>query len=447
MLRLRSFAILIAQCLAACTPRSQPLPTPVVSLPTVGLPALPGFPAVGTLPPPTSQPSSTAAPDGPTPTPLPDHSGEQITVLHFCPRSELFGLAYRGWSRTLEERAAALNAAGGLLGAELILVHGNADGSPEQLQAELGLQLSRHPEAVLALVCDPASESALAELLAEAGLSALGPGAFAGATLFPLEPGPQTQWDFALEALLAEWPDLRPQGAGQEMRVALLTWPEDLAGELTLNPAATPAPAPTSAGTPLSVRVDPHFNLVLQVELEADPFANVFDFVFAAREAQANLIYTNARGFGLAALLNALHDLGVRDRFILVAPASAYNLQLYEYLADPARAQGLYLTSAWAWWNQADQQAAGAAETEFLDWGALHAAGALDLTRRVLEQILLDQGVDGLTRAGVQRGLQALSGETILDGLSQFGEGQAQALRLWQVGTVLGEMQLIYPPE
>ncbi|MBX3047627.1 MAG: hypothetical protein KIT46_08630 [Anaerolineales bacterium] len=450
MLRLRSFALLAALCLAACTPlSSQTLPTPVVSLPTVGLPTLPGFPAIGSLPPPTASPSPSLTPGGPTPTPLPDYSGRQVTVLHFCPRGEPFGLAYSGWSRALEERSAALNAAGGLLGAELVLVRGNADGPPEQTGAELGLLLDRHPQAVLALICDPASEAALADGLAEAGLPALGPGAFGGDTLFPLEPDPQTQLDFALQALLAQWPSLRPQGAGPELRLALLTWPADVAGELALSPAPLPTPAPTGDGTALPVLVEPHLNLVLQAELDADPFANVFDFVFAAREAHANVIYTNARGFGLAALLNALHDLGVRDRFVLVAPAAAYNLQLYEYLADPARAQGLYLTSAWDWWNQSQQAdlQAWAAETEFLDWGALHAAGALDLTQHVLEQVMLEQGLDSLTAVRVQRSLRELRGYAILDGLSQFGQGQAQGLRLWQVGEVLGEMQPVYPPE
>ncbi|MCW5877065.1 MAG: ABC transporter substrate-binding protein [Anaerolineales bacterium] len=425
---------LLAGLLAACAPVAVQLP---------GTP-----PIADTLSPQaaTEEPQATET-AGPSPTPLPDYGGEQITLLHFCARGGPFGVAYAGQVRAVEEQVEAINAVGGVLGAELALAFADTSGDAEEAQTAASRLLRQNSAAFLALVCDPASEITLAESLGDANVFAIGPGVAQGASLFPLEPAPQAQLEFALDALLAEWLDLRPSGAGFELRLALLTWPEELAGELAWEPDPTDPPEAEDLDPPSG---GPFASLVLQAEMEADLAANVHDFIYAARDANANAIYTNLRGFGLAHLLNALHDLGLRERFVVVTPALGYDLQVYEYLADPARAQGLYLTSAWAWWGESGNPgveallAAGAAD-DFPDWGALRAAGAVDLARHALQQTMLSVGYERLNYTTLARTMRNLPEYAVLDGLTLVGSDAAAQLRLWQVHGELGELQLVHP--
>jgi hypothetical protein len=192
--------------------------------------------------------------------------------------------------------------------------------------------------------------------------------------------------------------------------------------------------------------------LVLQAELAPELNADVFDFIYEARDKNANVIYINARSFGLADVVNAVNNLGLGQRFILAAPGVAYDQDFYSNLADPLFAEGLYLSSAWAWWSEENpgvEHARGLMGSESsTDWSSLPLAGTLDLARRAFEDILLEsEDTAAITPLAVADALENLDGYPVLDDLFVVdytgGQRTLQELRTWQVGAAPGELILL----
>lgn len=425
-------AALVFLLLCACAPaEATQAPPTVVLVPGQDTPT-PGEAS------PTASPTAVASA---TPSNAPDLSGEQIVLIHLCDRTGPLGGANASRIQAVEDAVTAINAAGGIFGAELDLQFADTAGTPEDTERALARMIRENGERPLVLVCDPASELGVRETMNEDEIPGLSAGVFADEDgfLFGLDANPDQHFAFFMDDLLTHWAERKPQGAGSEIRIATLAWPEELSGAL--------------AGEELVADAEAEgIQFVLQAQLAAEVEANVFNFVYHAREENANVIYTNVRGFGLAALLNALHDLGLRDRFVVAAPALALDAEAYAYLADPSYAEGVYLTSVWAWWQEAPNpgiQAAGAlgAADEVKDWGYLQMVGAVDLARRALEDAILANGFENLSPETVFAALQSLEDYQVLGGLFSVdysgGNRSLIELRLWQVGAGQGELFLV----
>lgn len=339
------------------------------------------------------------APPAPTLTPTPSFSGETFTLHLFCALSGLLPELAAARVAAFEAALAAQNAAGGVRAAQLAvqLVDTGED-------AEAALQaLPAAP--MLAVFCDAASETALSESLRQQRIPAIGLGVqdTAGGRLFAVQAAPADALRFALQDLSANWRQRQPLSAGSQLRLALLSWPAALSG------SALTAQVESYAAN-LGVE------LAYQAELSPRPDLNVYDAVFAMRDAQANVVYINADSFGLAYVLNALNHLGLRGRVVVVAPAAAYEPLLYSYLAEPAFAEGLYLVSAGPLptetWQQHSMQAALQAAVLTLD-AAIEQAGS----------------VAALSAANLSQALAALP--------------SAGGLTLWQVGATPGELRQV----
>jgi hypothetical protein len=130
----------------------------------------------------------------------------------------------------------------------------------------------------------------------------------------------------------------------------------------------------------------------------------------------------------------------------------AYDQDFYSYLADPLFAEGLYLTSPWAWWSEDNggvEHARGLLGSEsWVDWSYLPLAGSLDLARRAFENILLEsEDTAAITPQAVADALENLDGYPVLDGLFVVdhtgGQRTLEELRTWQVGAAPGELILL----
>ncbi|MEX2160916.1 MAG: ABC transporter substrate-binding protein [Anaerolineales bacterium] len=412
-------ALILASLLAACASppgltQASPAATSSTAAATSG----------ETDPPPSATPS--VAPEN-----LPDLSGQTIVLFHLCDQSGLLGTANAGHIQAVEDMVAAINSGGGIYGAQLDLRFADTEGNADAAQRALARLIRQWGEPPLALICDPITEGALAQQLNEDEIPALGPGTFAEADgyIFGLDASAEAHLAFFLENLGANWTQRKPEGAGDAIRVALINWPPDLAGRLTGEDSPTDAD-------------ELGLQIVMEEDFPAEPDANVFDLIYQARDENANVIYTNARGFGLAALLNALYDLGLRERFVVAAPALALDAQVYEYLANPSYAAGLYVTSAWAWWGEDNpgiqelidirgDSAAG-------DWGYIEMAGAVSVARRALEVAILAEGYESLSPEAVTAALRELDEYLAFGGLFVVdyttGPTSAGSLRVWQVG-------------
>lgn len=427
----------VSLLLAACQPAApgSPTRTPIFA-PSIITNLVLATPTASPTPEPTLPP--TAAPS-PTPENQPDLSGLTIPLVLLCDRSGPLGAANAGRIAAAQAYVAALNLAGGIYGAQVALHFADTLGTAEgAVQAEARM-LREFEDAPLVLLCDAQAEGALAAVLNEDRIPTISLGAFAQADgyLFGLEPTPDQALAFFLQDLAANWPARRPQGAGQELRLAVLSWPAEQAGQAV-------TPELLAYAESLGVQI------VQQTELPAELDANVFDFIYAARDHNANVVYINARAFGLGQALNAVSLLGLRSRFVLAAPGAAYEPELYAQLTDPSFAQGLYLTSSWAWWAESEpdtERAATLLPEGQDDWGALQMLGAMDLAAKALRDVTLVGGADALTRSSVYVVLSNLSGYPLLDGVlaADYSEGQRtpQALRSWQVGGAPGELILL----
>ncbi|MCW5874230.1 MAG: ABC transporter substrate-binding protein [Anaerolineales bacterium] len=386
---------LAAVALAACQP-AQPLPVPVTPQPThtpFAFSSLYGQ-QIATYTP-TPQPTATA-------TPPPVFSGETFTLHLFCalsgPLSELAAARAAGF----EAAVAAYNAGGGLGGVELLVQVVDTGGGQAAADA-----LANSP-APLAVLCDAASEAALAERLRQQRIPAIGLGTSdpLGTRLHVLEPAPDDALAHWLQDLTANWRQRQPLSASSQLRLAVLSWPAELGGR---------ALTPQLENYASSLDVE----LVYQAELAPQLDLNVYDALYALRDEYANVIFVNADSYGLAYVLNALSNLGVRSRVLVAAPSAAYEPVLYSYLADPAFAEGLYLVSAWDYTPQ--------------NWEQRHMDAALDVAVRALDAALAQTGsVAALSATALA---QALAGVDAPDGLS-----------IWQVGAAPGELIQVSQP-
>ncbi len=407
-------AVLVFICLAAALAACQPLTTVPIT-PPERLPTNTPFAfssLYGQLAPtytPTAPPEPTATQQPPALT------GESIPLHLFCTQSGPLGELAAARAAAFEAAVQAHNAAGGIQGAQMTLQITDI-GAAEDPAALAERALDAMP-APLVVLCDAASEAALAELLAQRRTPAIALGAMAErrGTLYAIEPSPSHALAYLLRTLQAGWGGFKPTGASA-LRLAVLSWPEAYAGRAVTEELAAFAE-------------ERNIELVLQAEYEPRLDLNVYDSLFAMRDEHANLVFVNADSFGLAQVLNALSHLGLRSRVVVAAPAAAYEPVLYTYLVDPTYAEGLYLVSAWDYTPQ--------------NWEQLHMAAALGLAEDAMARALEAGGPQALTPAALAQALQAAP-----FGPLDFAGGARwpAQLALWQVGAAPGQLTRVSQP-
>lgn len=399
---------LVALLLAAC------IPAPIASLTPTRTAAAPTG---------TATPAYTPTPQG-----APDLNGERITLHHFCASTgELAAFNFTAiWAA--QDMAAAINEAGGLFGAALDLQLIDTQGTAAGAEAAYTRLVNRDEPVLLILICDAISEQALAPLLARDGIPALGPG-FAsesaytdpGGALFAYRSPLPQQFSSWLDFLSAHWSALKPAGAGDEIRLAFFAWPEELGGFVAEESVA-------------SLAEERGIELAQYERTAAQRTANIYDFVYAARDTNANAIYMNARAFTAAELLNVLHALGLQDRFTLAGPDVAFD-GLDAYLLTPGSLDATHLTSNSLAWSATENAAVSFAqqlllahgrEAEHQNFTYLHTLAAVDIARYAIEQALLAQGLDDLDSGGVRGALLALDEYAVLDGLYSLSYARSQ---------------------
>ena len=375
----------------------------------------------------------------PTPENIPNLSGESIVLPALCDKSSVLASENNARIQAMEDAANAINAQGGIFGAQLDLRVVDSEGKAEEAQRALARTVRQYGEGPLMLICDPQTEAALREMLNEDEIPALGPGDFAerDGYIFGLDASPQEHLGFFLDELLSHWGDRKPEGSGDEIRLALISWPAEFSGAVTSEPFLADLEE-------LGVQV------VFQTELPAELDANIFDQIYQIRDTNANVIYTNMRGFGLAELLNGLNALGLRERFVVGTPAAGYGDQLFEYLGDPGYTQGLYITTAWAWWSEENvgvqflATLGDGAETG--DWGYIQMAGAVALAQRALEEAILNEGFENLSPEAVTSALNSIEDYPVMSGLYSVGYSggsrSLENLRTWVAGAAPGVLSL-----
>ena len=352
-----------------------------------------------------------------------DLEGETITFYHFGdlsgPLAGITGPLIHGF----EDAVNAINENGGIRGAQIELEFTDTQSSVDEAVAAYDRYTSEDDNVLVMFTYGSGDGEALASRFVEdqipnlaAGLSSV---AFYGPEsgyTFGYGPIYPDQFGLFLDWLTANWADVKPATAGDDIKIAYISWP-------TAYGQAAITEESTAYAESLGVEI------VANEIIDVSPTADTTTAILNAQAAGANVIYTNSLAFGPASILNGLGALGLRDEFFMGANNWAMDLSLYAFLSDPALAVGLTTPFPYLWWTDADHPGIQYAEEVFAanerppeehSVGYLLTLGGVDIAVTAIENAIDEVGFDNLTGQAVYEALLDMGQQDILDGLMKI---------------------------
>ena len=402
---LLSAMVLISLILGACCPPEE-TPTAEPLAPTEA-------------PEPTEAPTAAPTPTEAPPAGPPDLTGETITLYHFGDLSGPYAAITGPLIHGAEDAVAAVNEAGGIYGANLEIKFADTGGSIDEAVAAYDRFTGEDENPLVMITYGSGEVEALAQRFTEdkvvnisAGLSARGFYVDSGYT-FGLGPIYPDQIGFVMAFLHENWDTYKPAGAGDEIKLAHLSWPTAFGqGSLTDESRA--------------YLEELGIEIVAEETYDLSPTADTTTAILNAQAAGANVIWTNTLAFGTSVILNDLNALGLRDQFVVGADNWGMDLATYAFLADPAYAVGLISPFPYLWWTDTDnsgvqyaQQLFEANEREAGEHnvGYLLLVAGIDMTVQAIQHVIDTEGYENLTGEAVHDALVAMSPFEALDGV------------------------------
>ncbi len=350
--------------------------------------------------------------------------GETITFYHFGDLSGPYAAITGPLIHGMEDAVAEINANGGLRGATVKIEFSDDGGSVDEAVAIYDRYTSEDDNILIMFTYGSGEAEALASRFVEDEIPTLTSGlssvAFYGegsGYTFGLGPIYPDQFGAFLDYAVANWDDIKPASAGDEIKLAYLSWPGAFGqGALTDETRAY--------AEELGVEI------VIEEIYDLAPTADTTTALLNAQAAGANVIWTNTLAFGPAALMNGIGALGLQDEFVLAGNNWAMDLATYAFVSDPALAVGLYSPLSYLWWNDVEHPGVQQAEAMFAanerdagehSVGYLLLAAAVDVAVQAIENSIDEVGFDALTGTDVQRALtemgpyEGLQGVIVLD--------------------------------
>lgn len=367
---------------------------------------------------------------------LPDLNGKTITIYLIGDHEEEFSSITQPFREGVEDYAAYINSHGGIFGAQLKLRFADTGGTPEGALTAYQ-RFERDAGEILLLILYGSAESGLYEQVNEDKIPTLSLGLeshlldedYDNQYVFRLTPTYEEQAAFLLKFITGEWDSLMPSGEMDEIRVAYLSW-DDLYGKSALTEGLKTYISSLGAF------------FVGEEVIRMPPNSTATTAIFNAQMNGATLLYINGHASAPATLLNDLNSLAIRNFFVVGANMWALDNSLFDNLADPEFAGGLFIPLPYAWWSDEDNPAiqlareiAGAEHVGSA--GYLLGLGAVDLIQYALEQALLDVGYNALDAGKIYEVLTGLDHYQVMEGLFfvDYTEGKRspQFLQIRQV--------------
>ncbi len=348
--------------------------------------------------------------------------GETITFYHFGDLSGPYAAITGPLVFGMEDAVKAINENGGIRGATIEVQFADTGGSVEEAVAAYDRFTGADDNAMIMITYGSGEVEALASRFAEdkivnlsAGLSAAGfYGPESGYT-FGLGPIYPDQFGLFLDYVTANWADIKPATAGDDVKLAYLSWPGAFGqGALTDETRAY--------AESLGVEI------VAEETYDLAPTADTTTAILNAQAAGANVIWTNSLAFGPAALMNGLGALGLQQDFILGGCNWTMDLATYAFVSDPTLAVGLISPFPYLWWTDADNPGIQYADGLFTanersagarNVGYLLLVAGVDIAVQAIEQAIDEVGFDNLTGEAVYNALTTMGPIDALDGVVQ----------------------------
>ncbi|MFZ1396787.1 MAG: ABC transporter substrate-binding protein [Candidatus Promineifilaceae bacterium] len=364
----------------------------------------------------TEEPAEEAAPELRTD----NLEGETITFYHFGdlsgPLAGITGPLINGFN----DAVAAVNANGGIRGAQIELQFTDTQSSVDEAVAAYDRYTSEDDNVLVMFTYGSGDGEALASRFVEdqipnlaAGLSAVafyGPESgytFGYAPIYP------DQFALFMDYISANWDAVKPEGAGDDIKIAYISWP-------------TAYGQGAYTDETLAYAESLGIEIVANELVEPAPTADTTTAILNAQAAGANVIYTNSLAFGPASILNGMGALGLRDSFLFGANNWAMDISIYAFVSDPTLVEGMIAPFPYLFWSDEDNTGVQFAAEQFAanerqpaerGVGYLLTFAGVDLAVRAIELAIDNVGYDNLTGADVQAALIELGAIDVLDGV------------------------------
>ncbi|MFN2188179.1 MAG: ABC transporter substrate-binding protein [Candidatus Promineifilaceae bacterium] len=396
---------------------------------------------------PVEEPTEVPTEEPATEEPMPemrthDLEGETITFYHFGDLSGPFASATSPLIHGFEDGVAALNEAGGIRGASVEVKFADTAGSVDEGVAAYDRFTGEDNNILIFFTYGSGDVEALASRFVEdqipnlsAGLSA--PAFYGPNSGFTFGYGPiyPDQFGLFLSWLSENWDDYKPADAGDEIKLAYISWPGAY-GQGALSPESR------------AFAEDLGIEIVAEEIIELSPTADATTAILNAQAAGANTIYNNTLAFGPAAVLNGLSALGLQDQFVFGANNWAMDLATYAFLQDPSLAAGMISPFPYLWWNDADHPGIQYIESVFAandrpdgehSVGYIISLTGVDIAKTAIEAAIDEVGFDNLTGAAVQQALINLGPYDALDGVMRVDfSGDNRSPHIAQIRQIQG---------
>ena len=396
--------------------------------------------------PPTAAPAPTTAPE---PTEAqetvpsePDLAGETITIYAMGDVSGPYAATTAPVVTGVQDLVADVNESGGVFGAQLEFRFEDTGGAVDQAVSIYDRYHGGDENMLMLVLFSTLDEQALWQRVKEDQVPTMGSAPDATALyseddgwMFAVIPLYSDQLGHFLDFLVANWDEVKPEGAGDEIKLAHLSWPGGY-GQASLTDETR------AHMEELGVE------LVANETYEISPQADTTTAILNAQAAGANVIWTNTLAFGVANLLNDLVNLGVRDQFVVGTNMLGMDLATYAFLSDPSHAVDMYAPFPFAWWGETDNPGVQLVEEMFTKYerepnerglGRLIGQSSFDVAVEALERAILEVGYGNLTGQAVYDALSGIEDYDVLEGLTtiDFTDG-LRAGRLLQIRQIQG---------
>jgi ABC-type branched-subunit amino acid transport system substrate-binding protein len=238
-----------------------------------------------------------------------------------------------------------------------------------------------------------------------------------------------------MEFLTENWDTYRPADAGDEVKLAYLSWPTAF-GQGGLNDESR------AFLNGLGIEI------VAEETYDVSPTADTTTAILNAQAAGANVIWTNTLAFGPAAILNDLNALGIRDQFVVAGDNWAMDLATYAFLADPAYGVGLIAPFPYLWWTDTDNSGVQFAQGLFdaneraageHNVGYLLLVAGIDMAAQAITHVIDTVGYENLTGEAVHTALVEMSPFEALDGVLRLDySGDSRSPHISQIRMIQG---------
>jgi branched-chain amino acid transport system substrate-binding protein len=341
---LMALLIAITLLLASCQPEPAPEPTEA--------------PAV-------EEPTEAPAAEEPTEPPAAEAPTEEVMLQEGC-NEDLTGETFTFYSQAgltgalstilgtsfvnaLNDAIAEVNATGGVCGAEVVLDLVDTQYEAEQEISTYQISRQADPAPLSISTYGSAASIALHEMVIEDKITNFAAGLNAEAFYIPrngytvgVAPIYSDQFAGFLKWLSANWDDVKPEGAGDEIVVGVIGWE---------GPFGAGATTPEALAYAESIGVT-----VLELETFAiSAEADVVSPLQSLAVQGANVVYVQTLGFGAAQVIGTLRALEMWDTVVVGGCNWAINQDVLNVLGESAPAMnGFYGVFPWLWWNDTD---------------------------------------------------------------------------------------------